>query len=71
MLFLDVDALKEGSGMPLSEEYGENLSLSLSLSLSLPSLMTRWFTCLGLYLRQHGKMKSLRKNNKKKKNSDV
>jgi hypothetical protein len=29
MSFLDVDALREGSEMPLSEEYGENLSLSL------------------------------------------
>jgi hypothetical protein len=30
MSFLDVDALREGSRMPFSEEYSENLSLSLS-----------------------------------------
>ena len=33
MSFLGVDALREGSRIPLSEEYSE-ISLSLSLSLS-------------------------------------
>lgn len=28
MSFLDLDALREGSGMLFSEEYGENLSLA-------------------------------------------
>ena len=50
MSFLDVDALREGSEMPLSEEYGENLSLSLSLlfvdkmmvHMSWTLLMTAW-----------------------------
>ena len=44
MSFLGVDALREGSRIPLSEEYSE-ISLSLSLSLSLSRVVENIVQC--------------------------